>query len=185
MDLLFRNPRYFYDTYFGIPWWLLICLFAVLSLFLLWLRRRLYKEPNWVPVVLLGGYLSILITVTLLGQNRVGVRELDPFVFLYLKQMFLDRDVHVLRGFMANMLLFLPYVPLFQFSFPLKNRRRWLLYGILTSAAIELLQFIFAVGHTQLWDLFVNTVSVFLGYLISLLIRDASSKEWNRPLPRK
>lgn len=65
-----------------------------------------------------------------------------------------------------NALLFIPYGILATIAFP-KKRKALFFYGILGSATIELIQYIFKLGCFDVDDLIQNVLGIGIGYLVT------------------
>lgn len=77
-------------------------------------------------------------------------------------------SVRVVENLAGNVLLFMP----FGFMFPLvtKFEGETTIYGMLLSLFIEVAQFAFGMGFTDIDDLILNTLGAFLGYKIYRII---------------
>ena len=69
-----------------------------------------------------------------------------------------------------NVLLFIPYGILATMAFP-KKRKALFFYGILGSATIELMQYIFKLGCLDADDLIQNVMGIGIGYLVACSLK--------------
>ena len=168
MDLLFKNPPYFFSTYFDVFWVYGLLTFFVCFLLVLPLsaKNRSGKTKGWLFAALYAGYLTLLLCTTVLNRNRVGIREimLDPvhgFV-----QIITQGDVHSLREILSNILLFLPFGILTPVCLRMRRAKSVILAGLALSVTIEVTQYLLAVGYSETEDVIANVIGVICGYLL-------------------
>ena len=75
-----------------------------------------------------------------------------------------------------NAFLFIPYGVLTPGVFLKAKKTKLLFYGILGSAIIELVQYIFKLGCFDIDDVIQNTIGICIGLLLSILLRSDSVK---------
>lgn len=79
----------------------------------------------------------------------------------------------ILENMLGNIAIFIP----FGLLFPILQRdksKKIILYGLITSAFIEITQYVFALGSSDIDDLVFNTLGTFIGYMIYKIIRQKS-----------
>lgn len=63
----------------------------------------------------------------------------------------------------GNLLLFVPVAFVVRFLFPRTKNWQVILFGFLLSVSIEVLQYVFEVGYSEIDDVIVNTLGTILG----------------------
>ncbi|MCM1263716.1 MAG: VanZ family protein [Butyrivibrio sp.] len=121
------------------------------------------------PFILLfadGVFLYYLLYVTLLMRSIGSRREIGLFPFI--GEELLNGDFHYL---IENMLLFIPFGVLLYVNLHTYGRgcsiRMVLLVSFLTSVSIELLQYVFSCGKSEIDDVLANVIGALIGYAIS------------------
>lgn len=138
--------------------------------------KRSTKGILWVVFLL---YLGVLLKITVFRSSfgsyplcSHGQLELIPFVGLI--QIFHNSVRVFLYLFVGNLIWFVPLgilLPLLT-----KVRRSTILWGFLLSLYIEVSQYIFGTGVSEVEDLILNTAGTAIGYGLFLLLR----KVWRR-----
>ena len=173
MDLLFKNPTYFFQTYFAFSLPEFLITFAlVLAVHILLCRKRF---SHWLPrlafILVSSFYFTILIGITLLNSNRSDRYELALNPLNNISNLFNDSTrIHELRAVKSNTVFFVPCGILSAVYF----KRRKLLYSVLFGAAlsvtIEVFQFALHRGCAETMDVICNTLGAVIGALITVLI---------------
>lgn len=131
-------------------------------------RRKMKKEPlSWVPVVIFGIYLAVLLMITFLSResgSSKGVIDMDLFSTWGIN----DRN----NAFVVeNVLLFIPYGFLCSWNFRwAKKFWRCTLFGAVTSFVIEFLQLVTGRGFFQIDDILTNVLGTVVGWLLFRVI---------------
>lgn len=179
MDLLFKNAPYFVSTYLDFPLWqylvAFVCCTALLILFLRFVLKFSIKKSIVLSIVF-GTYFALFIGMTLLGNSRAGVRGvyLDP---LYgIKKIFIEDNVHFLRGMLSNALLFVPFGVFYVLVSKKPNVLIGLALSVGLSFVIECLQYILLLGYAEANDVISNVFGAFVGVLIALFIKKLLNK---------
>lgn len=138
--------------------------------------KRSTKGILWVVFLL---YLGVLLKITVFRSSfgsyplcSHGQIELIPFVGLI--QIFHNSVRVFLYLFVGNLIWFVPLgilLPLLT-----KVQRSTILWGFLLSLYIEVSQYIFGTGVSEVEDLILNTAGTAIGYGLFLLLR----KVWRR-----
>ncbi len=138
--------------------------------------KRSTKGILWVVFLL---YLGVLLKITVFRSSfgsyplcSHGQIELIPFVGLI--QIFHNSVRVFLYLFVGNLIWFVPLgilLPLLT-----KVQRSTILWGFLLSLYIEVSQYIFGTGVSEVEDLILNTAGTVIGYGLFLLLR----KVWRR-----
>lgn len=138
--------------------------------------KRSTKGILWVVFLL---YLGVLLKITVFRSSfgsyplcSHGQIELIPFVGLI--QIFHNSVRVFLYLFVGNLIWFVPLgilLPLLT-----KVRRSTILWGFLLSLYIEVSQYIFGTGVSEVEDLILNTAGTAIGYGLFRLLR----KVWRR-----
>ena len=123
----------------------------------------------------LGVYTAVMLALTMLKAfYRIG-HLWDPAVHRHreLRWVPFDDLVHAdgwfapLFDYLGNIAFFVPFgVLVFML---LADVRRTVLVGLLTSVTIEVSQYVFALGYSDVDDLLMNTLGAFLGALVARL----------------
>lgn len=170
MDLLFKNPVYFFKTYFNFSILSFGVLFAIILVLLFLLIKKKKRRAKNIYVLITAAYLSLLICITLLNKSRYGIQELMLNPLDNIREMFVKTGVHQLRGCLSNVILFIPFGILIPRLF---NNRRYLYTCILafvSSAIIEIAQYILHRGCAETMDVICNVIGAAIGILILMSI---------------
>lgn len=146
------------------------------------------KEQRWSTTWALAGYLLVICSLTIFkGFYHIGplwrperqrVRRIEPIPFdmlLMSRSWFAPNFEYV-----GNIGLFVPFGALVVVACGLWGRadrlRRATLIGFALSLCLEVLQFLFALGRSDIDDLMCNTFGTFLGAWLAL--RRGPDKSW-------
>lgn len=174
MDLLFKNPTYFFETYFSFdPLEFIITFVIVLAVHILLCRKRF--SSLWARVVFIiisSLYFSVLIGITLLGAGREDKQLLALDPIKNFSDLFRDdiTRTHQLRAIKSNTVLFIPCGILSAVYFKRKKVLFSVVFGFALSFVIELLQFVFSRGCAETMDVVCNTLGAAIGAAITALI---------------
>ena len=134
--------------------------------------KRRWKGILWVIFLL---YLGVLLRITVFRSSfgsyplfSHGQIELVPFVGLI--QILHNSVPMFLYLFVGNLIWFVPLGLLLPVL--TKARKSTILWGLGLSLYIEVSQFIFGTGVSEVEDLILNTAGTGIGYLIYLGIRE-------------
>ena len=125
----------------------------------------------WAVFVL---YILILLRITVFRSDfgthplfRDGQILWVPFVSLI--RILKNSLSYFIYLFVGNLIWFVP----FSFLFPVlvKRGKQVILYGLLLSLLIEICQFIFGTGVTEVEDLILNTAGTAIGYVVYILFQ--------------
>lgn len=125
----------------------------------------------WAVFVL---YILILLRITVFRSDfgthplfRDGQILWVPFVSLI--RILKNSLSYFIYLFVGNLIWFVP----FGFLFPVlvKRGKQVILYGLLLSLLIEVCQFIFGTGVTEVEDLILNTAGTAIGYVVYILFQ--------------
>ena len=170
MDLLFKNPGYFFETYFSFEWTIVIVFF--LLLFVISLMRdhssilAVIKKNIW------NIYFAVLLGVTVFNENRIDQQGLFLNPFDDIIEMIYDHNIHVIRGMTSNILLFMPFgICLLSYNDKVKPRD-CIIFGISVSIAIECMQYMFRRGYSETTDVICNTLGLVIGLRVFLPIKN-------------
>ena len=114
--------------------------------------------------ILLGFYLVIVLSITLLGRSSLWNGQIVSFFYSY-KEAWISGSTIAWRNIILNILMFVPlgfWLPIGKEKF----RVFWRTYliGFLVSLGIEGFQLIFSLGVCEVADLFNNTLGTLIGY---------------------
>ena len=148
-----------YGLALGIP---LSAALVLIAFFVLKKRER----RAFISLIAFGLYLAILLVITFLSRESgsgPGAVDLELFSTWGIN----DRN----NAFVVeNVLLFIPYGFLCSCAFgKLRNFLSCMLFGALTSMAVECLQLVTARGYFQIDDILTNILGTVVGYLLFLL----------------
>lgn len=174
MDLFFIDPKYFFKTYFDISIWLFLGLFAVIYIAFLVFDISIKSKITYKKIILkaiFSLYLSVVISITLFGENRQNLQGAILNPIYEFNDAFLNGDIHAKRGILSNILFFMPYGLLFPSCFRLKKAFVSFVSGSILSVVIEILQYEFSKGFFETSDIICNSIGVIIGYIIYLIIK--------------
>ena len=149
-----------YGLALGIPLSAALALIAFFGL-----RKR--ERKTFISLMAFGLYLAILLVITFLSResgSNPGAVDLELFSTWGIN----DRN----NAFVVeNVLLFIPYGFLSSCAFvKFRNFFGCMLFGALTSMAVECLQLVTARGYFQIDDILTNILGTVVGYLLFLLL---------------
>ena len=172
MDLLFKNPTYFFETYFSFSpidfFVAFLCCCAILSL--LCVKRFHSKTGRIVFIVISSLYLAALIGVTLLNSNRVEMQSLNMNPINNINELFGENSVHQLRGCLSNILFFVPLGILGAINFRKHKIILTVVTGLTVSVILEALQYVLHRGCAESMDVICNTFGALLGATVTVFI---------------
>ncbi len=136
-----------------------ILLFILFLLYIaVLLRITVFRSSFSFDNILQKGHISFS-----LFQGYVEIiRERDWFTFTYL--------------FWGNIIWFIPFGMYLQYTGKVKNILMITFYGFLFSLMIETMQYVFGTGYSELDDLILNTLGVWLGAICIKIFRGIKSK---------
>ena len=111
--------------------------------------------------------LYVIYAMTMLDRLDSGVSEFNLDLF-WTWERAMDGSAKHQYFIVGNILLFVPYGIAVSAIFSREKRRWWkaLIIGAVTSAFIELAQYVWQVGLCELDDLIHNTIGMMMGYVI-------------------
>lgn len=131
---------------------LIVTVFFLLYLFVL-LRITVFRSS----FSLNGLFQNGTIHMTLFRGYTTFIRQKDWFDFTYL--------------FLGNIIWFVPFGMYLQYKGKVKNIWYGLFYGFLFSLMIEVLQYVFGTGFSELDDLVLNTLGAGIGVMLVRLMQ--------------
>ena len=172
MDLLLKNPKYFFDTYFSFSLMGFLVAFLCFGIIIFFLCGKRFgkRASKWIFVILSSGYLAMLVGITLLNKNRGVIAQPNLNPLYNIQDMFGEMGVHQIRGCLSNVLLFVPLGVFSAVFFVDKKFRNSLISSIIISVAIEALQFIFHRGCAETMDVICNVSGAVIGALVTIRI---------------
>lgn len=172
MDLFFKNPQYFFETYFSFSLTGFLIAFLCFAIIIYFLCRKRFEKRafKWIFIVLSSGYLAMIAGITLLNTNRGVIAQPNLNPLYNIREIFGINGVHQVRGCLSNVLLFVPFGVLSAVFFVDKKFRNSLISAIIISVAIEALQFIFHRGCAETMDVICNVSGAVIGALVTIRI---------------
>ena len=167
-----------FDNYFKIkPIWILISILVGLIFYvgIKFLKPKTSKL-NKVVIPLTACYVFLVLSYMVLSRHATGIHkyELNPF-FTY---QFMAVNHSLITSAVLNAVLFMPIG--FLFPFITKSYRKAIIYGVIFSAVIEVLQLITTTGHFELDDAFHNIIGLCIGVFVCHQVRKAYFKRHPR-----
>lgn len=171
MDLLFKNPPYFFKTYFNFSPPAFAISFVVILVILLVLCRKRFglwrtRVLFAIPAALYG---ALLICITL-NVNRSDTQGLILNPMENFRALFTAMRVHQLRGMQSNIFLFIPCGVFSALYFKQRKLLFSILFGAVLSVSIEVLQLVFRRGYTETMDVICNTLGAAIGAATTIFI---------------
>ena len=171
MDLLFKNPPYFFKTYFNFSPLSFAISFIVIFVIVFLICRKRFSSLRTrllfaIPASLYG---ALLICITL-NVNRSDTQGLILNPIENVQALFTDMRVHQLRGMQSNIVFFIPCGVFSAIYFKRKKLLFSFLFGAALSVSIEALQFVFRRGYTETMDVICNTLGATIGAAITIII---------------
>lgn len=144
---------------------------------------KLKKKASVLALVLFACYLLLVFYIVFFARRRAGLKYLpDKYLlnlipveknfnsFLNLQPQNLKESWNFYSNLLGNILLFFP-LPFFLFSiFNIKTFRMVATAALLSSIAIELLQFLFKIGVADIDDILLNFIGAATGFWTIRLI---------------
>lgn len=151
-----------------------LCVFAVLIMFIRFCIRHWDTSMNKSKTFMFLIYFGMVLYATIfmrIGLSNVGTTVAEkPFDDLTLAIRY--REPEMLIHMAENILLFLPFGYLIPEMNP-RHLRKWsfaLIGGLMASTTIEMIQYVFQLGQSDIDDIIANTLGAVLGYLIVRLV---------------
>lgn len=138
-----------------------------------------FPKGQAVAVLLLLCYLGGLVAITVMSRMENGMQMYQLYPFLAFWEAWNAFTLQVWLNPLLNIAMFVPlgvFLPL-----AAKPFRRWywmLTAGAGTSLIIEVVQYIFGRGQTDVDDLICNTLGAMLGYCLCMLFVSLAGKRW-------
>ena len=180
MDLLFKYPAYFIETYFSFsPIGFLIALVGFFVVLAVLCRKRFSKVGlRWLYIIAASLYLATLVGITLLSVSRADVRVLHWNPVDNIRELFdEDMGVHQLRGCLSNIILFVPLGVFSSVYFKKHKVVFSLLVGFVTATVVEVLQYALHRGCAETMDVICNTMGALLGAAVTAAIMKLIDKK--------
>lgn len=161
-----------------------IVLFLLFTLSNRSLERKGKEKIRAFPMSVFYAYFVVILMITLLSREVGRGRALDLQLFSTLK-INLRNDAYIVE----NIMLFIPYG---FFSMLLDTAYqnvlvkviRTVIWGMVTSTCIELIQLVSQRGCCQLDDIWTNTLGAFAGAVLFVTVRQVARKIYVRHLDR-
>ena len=168
MDLLFRNPKYFFETYFGISIFCFFAIWILVDVVLIALYQILKTNRSFLWITCMSLFVTIVLTVSLINPNRSAIRDavLNPLPH-FVKM--INGNVHFQRETLSNILLYLPIG--FLLAMIKMRMSRGFLLVFLLSLSIESMQYVFCRGWFETADIITNVCGGVLGLIAAYLLR--------------
>lgn len=139
----------------------------------LWLNaksgsRSPKKSLKWLWACILVIYAAVLIWAALINRNSGGVRSLNlTLLSSYAKILRVYNCFDVLKQIIDNILVFVPLGMLLPAAYNAKHETKNYTFvvfaGLMMSLVIEVLQYVFAIGFTEIDDVFNNVWGTMTG----------------------
>lgn len=139
--------------------------------------RKLYKKKTWkiIAIIVLMLWFIALVWTTI-NSRDCWTRKIDIVPFSNLIKL---NNIHgIVKGYILNAILFVPLgmtAPFIINNYVKRPVLETILYGFIISLIIEITQYIFAVGYSEMEDLIMNTAGTAIG-TISYLIANYERK---------
>ncbi len=183
MDLFFKNAPYFVSVYLDFPLWkylITVVICYILLHLLIYCVAKASLKKTIVLSIIFSLYFALLIGMTLLGSNRIGVTGIIADPFYGIKKILFESNVHFLRGMLSNILFFVPCGIFYRLLDIKYNVFQGLLYSALISVVLEILQYVLSVGYFETSDILCNVVGMMVGMGITEFIIMYISKIKNK-----
>ncbi|WP_350301242.1 VanZ family protein [Peribacillus frigoritolerans] len=163
--LLFLNPLVIMVVWF--------CILLFVSFAVLYFRGETIRIPRLLWQAVLFGYsLSLLVLLFFRPEGQVYSYNLIPFSTIL---SYLSNEMNGLVSFYnlsANVGLFIPFgLYLLSREGQEPSAKRKFLYPLFSISVIEICQFVFRRGSLDVDDLILNTIGVYLGYILYPLFK--------------
>lgn len=125
------------------------------------LKNMLDVKKKYILCILIGGYLALVLWITLFSRFRAETRSfLLPF-HSYVE--LFNGNNGLLFENIENIILFIPLAIVFEFI-GITGLKRCIVLGFFTSLSIEIIQYGFVLGTFEFDDLMHNTFGLVIGY---------------------
>lgn len=147
----------------------------ILSLIIAYMISGIIKKyvwsgnMNWATQIGIVLYFSALLIVTLLGRQKNTEVSLRYLLLSY--QMLMWKVKSALWDILLNILLFIPYGYIIADKSSKLRRTQQIVIIVISSLAIETIQFLFSIGQFELCDLIDNSIGGLIGIHLVLLIQ--------------
>ena len=170
MDILFKNPTYFFETYFdySLVDFLVVFICCCIIISILCLKRFHSKIGRIFFVIVSSLYLATLIGVTILNANRVEMQSLNLSPITNIKELFGVMSIHQWRGCLSNVLFFIPFGVLGAIYFRKRRIVFTVLSGLVVSIVLEVLQYLLHRGCAETMDVICNFLGTFIGAVFTV-----------------
>lgn len=133
-------------------------------------------ERIWLAIFIL--YIAVILKLTIFRDISYDVSQLNLMLFIDLIRIYKNEGIwEFLRLFLGNIGWFVPLGFLLPMFLNKKSIARIAMCGLGFSFVIEVLQFIFRKGVTEIDDLILNTLGATIGYLIYKIFASISTKQ--------
>jgi len=130
------------------------------------MKHFIHKFVQLFWISLLLGYSYIILEITLFSGTGTYIVELNFKLFSTFSNIF-DAKVFLFE----NIIMFIPYSILLYLLLPcVRKSYKVICIGLISSSAIEALQYITKLGRFQIDDIMTNTFGMLLGYWIINII---------------
>ncbi len=129
-------------------------------------KTRIKKVFRWIFAVLAVFYVLFVIKITFVKDGvrlETQTHRLIPFNGIYDYRLGLKSAVSLAINYLGNVAMFFPAGIFLPVVFKKLNIKKTVLIGLLLSVTIEILQYITASGYSDIDDIIMNTVGVFIG----------------------
>lgn len=151
-----------------------LCVLVVVVLFVRFCVNHWDTSMNKGKTAIFLMYFAIVLYATVfmrIGLSNVGTTVAEkPFDDLMLAIRY--REPEMLQHMIMNILMFLPFGYLITEMNP-RHLRKWsfaLIGGLMASTTIEMIQYVFQLGQSDIDDIIANTLGAVLGYAILRLV---------------
>ena len=117
---------------------------------------------------MLLSYIVLILIFTIFSRSRIGDQAYEIELFASYKKFMLYHDEDILWESLYNIIMF---IPIGLFSCNLLKFKGSMIFGLLLSSLIEIVQYSWCIGTFEVDDIFNNTLGVFLGYIFMMVIK--------------
>ncbi len=160
----------YYYLQIGVPKGALITLqIAAVCLIFSWFyfdRKQFIRKT---VILILADYVAVLICSTIVFRSSSALTGWNFMPFWSYQEIVKGRDM-LLMGNILNILLFLPIGFLACFIFAEHRLVKTLIFGTTLSLIIELGQFIFSKGYSEIDDIIHNTIGCMIGSCFCVIL---------------
>lgn len=168
MDILFKNYRYFFYSYFLISPIMFLGTYSFFAVFHLIINKYFIARGKWLFIVAL--YYTLVTDVTLLCEHRSDTYGVIWNPFQGVLEIVLYHNIHVLREMVSNIILFIPMGIIFIGVYKINKIKCIIQISFTISVIIEIFQIIFKRGYFETQDILCNIVGAILGFLMRLIV---------------